>query len=159
VSAELKIRAADGAADMDVTREMFREYQEWLGVDLCFQGFDAELAGLPGEYAPPKGRLYLVFDGESGKPAACVGLRPLRTERSEMKRLYVREPWRGRGLGRELAMLCVEQAQNCGYRYLCLDTLPKLKAARALYLSMGFRDIDAYYDNPLDGVSYMQLDL
>ncbi len=153
------IRAAQTAADMDLIRELFREYQDWLDVDLCFQDFEAELAALPGLYAPPEGRLYLVFDETDGALVGCVGLRPRDHGRCEMKRLYVRPPWRRHGLGRGLTTLCLDEAREAGYEELCLDTLAQLHGARALYRDMGFKDIDAYYDNPLDGVSYMAISL
>ncbi len=153
------VRAATGPADMACVRELFREYQEWLGVDLCFQGFDAELAGLPGGYAAPRGRLYLVFEKSTGGLAGCVGLRPLSAELCEMKRLYVRDAWRGKGLGRALAELLVNEAKAIGYAEMCLDTLAHLHAARALYADMGFRETDPYYENPLQGVTYMSFDL
>lgn len=153
------IRAADGAADMDRVRELFREYQQWLGVDLCFQDFDAELAGLPGYYAPPEGRLFLVFESGTDAVVGCVGLRPIGPGLSEMKRLYVRDPWRRHGLGRALAELCVAEAAGIGYADICLDTLGHLHAARALYVDMGFLETQPYYDNPLNGVSFMRLAL
>ena len=153
------IRAAETAADMELIRELFREYQDWLDVDLCFQEFDAELAALPGIYALPDGRLYLVFDATNGALAGCVGMRPRGEGRCEMKRLYVRPPWRRRGLGRELTLMCLTEARKVGYSEMCLDTLTQLHAARALYRDMGFREIEAYYDNPLEGVSYMGIAL
>ena len=153
------IRAAAGDADMARVRELFEEYQEWLGVDLCFQEFGAELAALPGIYAPPEGRLFLVFDRDDDRLVGCVALRPRDGERAEMKRLYVRSEWRRRGLGRYLTEICLTEARRAGYRELCLDTLAQLQAARALYRDMGFRKIDAYYDNPLDGVTYMAITL
>jgi ribosomal protein S18 acetylase RimI-like enzyme len=154
-----EIRAAAGDADMARVRELFVEYQDWLGVDLCFQDFEAELAALPGIYAPPEGRLYLVFDGGDERLVGCVALRPRDGGRAEMKRLYVRPDWRRRGLGRHLTEICLTAAREAGYRELCLDTLAQLQAARALYRDMGFREVDAYYDNPLDGVTYMAITL
>jgi putative acetyltransferase len=153
------VRAAESADDMERTRELFREYQQWLGVDLCFQDFDAELAGLPGAYAPPRGRLYLVNEGASGDLVGCVALRPLRPELCEMKRLYVRDRWRGRGLGRALAELLIAEAERAGYAEMCLDTLAHLDAARTLYFDIGFSETEPYYENPLDGVTYMSLKL
>jgi len=153
------IRNADGDADMDLVRELFREYQDWLGVDLCFQDFDDELAALPGLYTPPAGRLYLVNDKAAGALVGCAALKPLAPGVCEMKRLYVRDAWRGRGLGRRLAELCVVEARRTGYREICLDTLAHLTAARALYADMGFRETAPYYDNPLDGVTFMTLPL
>lgn len=155
----IDIRAASGPEDMDRIRELFREYQQWLGVDLCFQDFDDELAALPGFYAPPQGRLFLAFDSSDGALVGCVGLRPISAERSEMKRLYVRDAWRGKGLGRALAVFCVSEARVAGYKNMCLDTLGHLHAARALYFDMGFVEIEPYYENPLDGVCYMGIEL
>jgi ribosomal protein S18 acetylase RimI-like enzyme len=126
-------------------------------VSLCFQGFEAELAGLPGDYAPPRGRLYLALVG--GKPAGCVALRPLFHRDAEMKRLYVRPAYRGSGLGRLLATRIVEDARALGYDTLKLDTLPQMKAAHRLYRALGFRDTAAYCDNPVAGVRFMALDL
>lgn len=157
------VQLAETPADVELIREMFREYQTWLDVDLCFQDFEKELADLPGIYASPEGRLYLVFDAgdgaENGKLVGCVGVRPRDGGRCEMKRLYVREPWRRRGLGRKLTELCMDEARRAGYREMCLDTLAQLDAARTLYGVMGFYEIPAYYDNPLDGVTYMAIDL
>lgn len=154
-----EIRSAEGPADMDLIRELFREYQDWLGVDLCFQDFEDELAGLPGLYAPPAGRLYLVFDADDGRLVGCAALRPQNGGRCEMKRLYVRPDWRRRGLGRKLTELCMASAWAAGYAEMCLDTLAHLTAARALYREMGFAEVPAYYDNPLDGAAYMAITL
>ncbi len=156
------IRAADGAADREAVRELFLEYQEAIGVDLCFQGFDQEVATLPGHYAPPLGCLLLATGGDD--IAAVVGMRPLdaghgKPNRSEMKRLYVRPPWRGTGLGRELSVAAIGAARRAGHKTLCLDTLDFMAAARKLYRSLGFVEIPAYYDNPMDGVLYMELAL
>jgi len=155
----LTIYPAKTEQDLDTVRELFREYQDWLGVDLCFQGFEDELASLPGKYAPPHGGVYLVRDDEAEEIAACVAYRPAENGRAEMKRLYVRDKWRGYGLGRELANLCLSEAKGSGYSHMCLDTLGHLDAAIQLYASMGFREIEAYYENPLDGVRYMEIDL
>ncbi|HJO68872.1 MAG TPA: GNAT family N-acetyltransferase [Rhodospirillales bacterium] len=151
------IDPAAGAADLVHVRALFREYQEWLGVDLCFQGFDDELRRLPGRYAPPLGLLLLARVGSA--IAGGVGMWPLSETVCEMKRLYVRPPWRGVGLGRRLANAIVAEARNMGFARMRLDTLARLEAARALYASMGFVDIPAYYDNPLDGVLFMELRL
>ena len=142
---------------VEACRELFLEYQRGLGVSLCFQGFEAELAGLPGDYAPPGGRLYLGLAG--GKPAGCVALRPLFHRDAEMKRLYVRPAYRGSGLGRLLATRIVEDARALGYDNLKLDTLPQMKAAQRLYRALGFRDTAAYNENPVAGVRFMALDL
>ena len=155
--ADIDIRPARGAADLHEVRTLFREYQEWLGVDLCFQGFERELADLPGCYAPPAGEVFLARDGDA--VAGTVAMRPVGDPadgRSEMKRLFVRERWRGCGLGRRLAERIVAQARDSGYRSMVLDTLPKLAGARALYESMGFRETAPYYENPLPGALYME---
>ena len=154
-----EIRLAESPAELDQIRELFREYQDWLGVDLCFQDFENELAALPGIYAPPAGRLYLVFDENDGRLVGCVALRARDGGRCELKRLYVRAPWRRRGLGRKLTEMCMADARRIGYREVCLDTLEQLSEARALYKDMGFEEIDAYYENPLDGVVYMGVKL
>ena len=150
----LVIREAVGAADMDTVRELFLEYQSAIGVDLCFQDFDEELANLPGRYVRPMGCLLLATD--SDRVAAVIGMGPLDDGVAEMKRLYVRTPWRGTGLGRILADAVVAAARDAGYRKICLDTLQFMAEARALYRSMGFVEIPAYYDNPMDGVIYME---
>ena len=151
------IDPARGAADLGHVRALFREYQEWLGVDLCFQGFDDELCRLPGRYAPPRGVLLLARAGSA--IAGVVGMWPLSKTVCEMKRLYVRPPWRGLGLGRRLANEIVAEARNAGFTRMRLDTLAGLEAARALYASTGFVEIPAYNDNPLDGVLFMELRL
>jgi len=147
------------AADLEAVRVLFREYEAWLDHDLCFQGFEAELAGLPGRYAPPSGRLWLA--GVAGAAIGCVALRTIAPGVGEMKRLYVRDVARGTGAGRALANRVVEDARGMGLERMRLDTLriPRMAAAQRLYESMGFTDIPAYYDNPLPGVRYMELAL
>ncbi len=138
-------------------RSLFIEYAEWLDVDLCFQGFDEEMESFPGRYAPPEGILLLAR--VDGSAAGAVGLRPLGDGVCEMKRMYVRPPWRSLRIGRMLAERVIDEARRIGYRAMQLDTLERLTAADALYRSLGFRRIDAYYENPLDGVRYYELDL
>ncbi len=158
MGAPFTLRAAQ-AADLDDVRTLFREYEAWLDYNLCFQGFEQELASLPGRYAPPPGRLYVAE--ANGALAGCIALRAIAPGTCEMKRLYVREAARGLGLGRALATRLVEDARAIGYRAMRLDTLrvPKMAAANRLYESMGFVDIPAYYDNPLPEVRFMELDL
>ena len=153
----LRIEAADTTARVDQARALFLEYAEGLGVSLCFQGFDAELASLPGRYAPPGGRLLLALDGEEA--VGCVGVRPLEGNLCEMKRLYVRASHRGRGLGRELAQRALQEAAQSGYERMVLDTLPSMERARQLYADLGFHVIQPYYTNPLEGVVYMEIAL
>lgn len=154
---DLNIREAEGAADMKAVRELFIEFQGIINVDLCFQGFDEELATLPGRYARPLGRLFLAMDGDEA--VGVTGLRPTGDGVAEMKRLYLRSPWRGSGLGRRLAEAVVDAARHAGHKKICLDTLDFMDEARNMYRSMGFVEIPAYYDNPLDGVLYLECDL
>jgi ribosomal protein S18 acetylase RimI-like enzyme len=146
------IRAAT-MADLDEIRLMLREYAAWLEIDLCFQHFEEELAGLPGEYSPPRGRL-LIAEG-----AGCVALRPLEEDVCEMKRLYVRPEGRGSGLGRQLVRAIISEARAIGYRRMRLDTMPKMGGAQRLYESLGFRDIEAYRYNPEPGARFLELEL
>ena len=143
------------------TRLIFQEYAEQLGVDLCFQNFEAELAGLPGDYAAPEGCLLLALvDGEI---AGCCAMRPLETvdyaNACEMKRLYVRPDFRRFGLGRQLVEAVLDAARIAGYHSLLLDTLNDMEAARALYEDLGFKDIPPYYHNPIAGAHYLKVDL
>jgi putative acetyltransferase len=152
-----ELREAISADDVAACRELFVEYQRALGVSLCFQGFDAELAALPGDYAPPRGRLVLALHRDV--PAGCVALRPLFHGDAEMKRLYVRPAHRGSGLGRILGERVVHEARALGYAQLKLDTLPQMHAAQRLYEYLGFRDTAPYNDNPVSGVRFMSLEL
>jgi GNAT superfamily N-acetyltransferase len=137
--------------------DLFREYEQVLQVDLCFQGFEEELAGLPGKYAPPQGALLLAF--MSGRVAGCVAMRPLSPEVCEMKRLYVRHAFTGQGLGRKLALAVIARAVAAGYTRMRLDTLERLGPALGLYADIGFRRCPPYYQNPLPGVVYLERDL
>lgn len=145
----------------DAAREIFQEYARALGVDLDFQGFDAELASLPGEYAPPRGALLLALI--DGQVAGCCALRPLDTadypNAAEMKRLYVRKAFRRFGLGRQLAEAILDAARAGGYHSVLLDTLDDMEAARQLYAELGFEEIAPYYHNPLPGAHYLKVDL
>lgn len=148
-------------SELGAAREIFREYAVELGVDLCFQSFDAELASLPGDYAEPRGALLLAL--VEGEVAGCCALRPLDTadyaNAAEMKRLYVRKAFRGFGLGRQLAEAVLDAARQAGYDCVLLDTLDDMEAARALYDDLGFKDIPPYYHNPIAGAHYLKADL
>lgn len=153
----VKIAQAETADRVEAARALFREYSEWLGLDLCFQGFEQELKALPGDYAPPAGRLLLAE--ESGEAAGCVALRDLGGGSCEMKRLYVRPQHQGSGLGRRLAEAAIAEGRSAGYERMRLDTLPLMRAAVALYRSLGFREIAPYRFNPAGGTLYMELKL
>ncbi|HEU5170989.1 MAG TPA: GNAT family N-acetyltransferase [Gemmatimonadales bacterium] len=148
---------ATSADAIRAVRELLVEYAAGLGLDLSFQGFEDELAGLPGAYAPPRGRLLLARVDAAA--AGCVGLRPLADDTCEMKRLYVRPAFRGRGLGALLAGAAIREARGAGYARMRLDTLPAMRTARDLYRRLGFREIPAYYDCPLDGTVFLERDL
>ena len=157
----ITLRTPSTPAELDAVRDIFREYASTLGVDLCFQGFDAELAQLPGDYAEPRGAL-LVAEVE-GAVAGCCALRPLDTadypNASEMKRLFVRKAFRGFGLGRELAEAMLDRARQAGYACVLLDTLDDMESARALYTDLGFEEIPPYYHNPIAGAHYLKVDI
>ena len=142
------------AEDMDLVRQLFREYQAFIAVDLCFQSFEEELAGLPGRYAPPQGTILLAGDG-----AGVVALRALDPFTAEMKRLFVRPGHQGTGLGRALAEAVIEAARTRGYSRLRLDTLPQMGTAIAMYRRLGFVEIAPYTANPIEGALYLELTL
>ncbi len=147
--------------ELCAVRTLFQEYADSLGVDLCFQGFEAELANLPGEYGLPRGSLLLAWVG--GALAGCCALRPLDNcdypNAGEMKRLYVRKAFRAFGIGRELAEATLDSARQVGYTSVLLDTLDDMEAARALYTDLGFIEIPPYYHNPLPGSHYLKVDI
>ncbi|HSI55001.1 MAG: GNAT family N-acetyltransferase [Ramlibacter sp.] len=157
----IRISTPATAAELDATRGIFREYAQGLGVDLCFQQFDEELAGLPGDYAQPRGALLTAT--VDGRLAGCCALRPLDAadypNAAEMKRLYVRDAFRGLGLGRQLAEATLDAARQAGYACVLLDTLDDMEAARALYEDLGFDEIPPYYHNPIPGAHYLKADL
>jgi ribosomal protein S18 acetylase RimI-like enzyme len=153
----VEIRQALGDAEIAFTRGLFREYEAELGIDLCFQGFERELASLPGDYAPPSGRLLLAW--LDGQPAGCVALRRIEADLCEMKRLYLKPSLRRVGAGRLLTLTLIGEARAIGYQRMRLDTLPVMKAAISLYRSLGFRSIPPYRHNPIEGALYLELDL
>lgn len=157
----IELLEVESATLVEAARVLIREYAADLGVDLCFQNFDAELATLPGEYASPAGALLVVM--VDGQPAGCGAIRPLPDvdypDACEMKRLFVRRAFRGFGLGRVLALALLEHAQQAGYSTLLLDTLDDMEAARGLYAELGFEEIAPYYFNPLAGAHYLKVDL
>jgi len=153
----VRIRPARFPEELAVTRELFLEYAAGVGVDLCFQSFEEELAELPGKYAPPGGGLWLAVDGQD--VAGCVALRRIDADRCEIKRLFVRSNQRGSGLGRRLAEHVLAAAKEFGYRHILLDTLPTMTAAIAMYRALGFADVKPYCHNPVPGALYLGREL
>jgi ribosomal protein S18 acetylase RimI-like enzyme len=153
----VRLTRAETDEQVEQARILFKEYEAATGVDLCFQNFGQELATLPGGYAPPSGRLIVAYDEEDA--VGCVALRKVDEAVCEMKRLYVRSAFRGTGLGRTLAEHIVGEARDIGYERMRLDTLPTMRSAIALYRSLGFKEIDAYRFNPVEGTLYMELSL
>ncbi|MCA6215247.1 GNAT family N-acetyltransferase [Ideonella sp. B7] len=158
---EIQLKSPEDEAALAHTRTLFTEYAQALGVDLGFQGFEAELASLPGHYAAPHGLLLLAY--VDGEVAGCGAFRPRAdvdyANACEMKRLFVRRPFRRFGLGRLLAQTLMDQATQAGYSAMLLDTLDEMEAARELYASLGFDEIPPYYFNPLPGAHYLKAEL
>ncbi|HEY2836796.1 MAG TPA: GNAT family N-acetyltransferase [Rhizomicrobium sp.] len=157
-SASFAIQPVRSPEDLNAVIALFYAYADFLGVNLTYQKFEAEMASMPGHYAPPKGELLLARSAD-GAALGCVGLRPLEDGTCEMKRLYVTPEARGLKLGQALADAIVAEARRIGYAEMRLDTLPKLKAAIALYQKMGFRRVAAYYDTPIVGTMFFSLKL
>ena len=154
----MRIFQANSQEDIEQARTLFKEYEAGLGISLCFQNFDRELKNLPGDYAPPDGRLLLATD-EAGL-AGCIALRKVATGVCEMKRLFVRPTYRGAGLGRTLVKSLIDEARKLGYTKMRLDTLPgRMDKAIALYRSVGFVEIDPYYESPIEDTKFMELKL
>lgn len=151
------IRNVELGEDIEIVRELFREYQNSLGIDLSFQNFESELAALPGNYAPPDGQLYLAVDG--GQAVGCAGLRKIEAGICELKRLYVRPGYRGREVGRRLSLRVIQDARKIGYKRMRLDTLPSMRPALELYRSLGFKPISPYRNNPIEGAQFLELSL
>lgn len=164
----VRIISADSRETVQKAAVLFREYASNLTVDLSFQEFEAELAELPGDYAPPQGCLLLAFiesstEGQLGSEvpglAGCVALRQFESTTCEMKRLYIRPQFRGQGVGRGLALAVMDAARRIGYRRMRLDTLPEMAEAQALYCSLGFREIPPYRFNPVPGARFFEIGL
>jgi len=154
----MKFVQTESPEEIEIARGLFREYAAGLKIDLCFQNFDQEVDGLPGNYAPPLGRLLLAI--EDDQVAGCIALRPFGDDDCEMKRLYVRPEFRGQGLGKRLVTTLIDAARQMGYERMLLDTLPgKMDEAIALYRSLSFREIAPYYHNPVEGALFMELRL
>lgn len=157
----IRLQTPDTPEQFDAARGLFREYAQDLGIDLCFQNFDAELATLPGDYAEPQGALLLAF--VDGGLAGCGAFRPLHdvdyANACEMKRLYVRPAFRRFGLGRMLAEALIDRAIQAGYSAMLLDTLDDMESARGLYATLGFVEVPPYYFNPIAGAHYLKVDL
>jgi GNAT superfamily N-acetyltransferase len=153
----MEIHEAKFPDELSLVRELFREYAAGLGVDLCFQGFESELAELPGRSARPAGGLWMAWCGT--EPAGCVALRPIDATTCEMKRLYLRPAFRGQGLGRRLAERVLTAARDAGYRQIYLDTMPSMGDAIRLYQTLGFTPIEPYCHNPVPGALFLGLEL
>lgn len=157
----IALAAAETPALVEAARRLFREYAGTIGIDLCFQNFEAEIAQLPGDYAAPGGALLVAL--LDGQPAGCGALRPLHDvdypNACEMKRLYVPRAFRRFGLGRLIAQDLIDRAMHAGYSTLLLDTLDDMETARGLYTSLGFEEIPPYYFNPIPGAHYLKVDL
>lgn len=153
----MHLEIIDGETRIDDVKTLFAEYAASLGIDLAYQNFGDEFAGLPGKYAYPNGRLYLAL--VDGAPAGSVAMRGLDEARAEMKRLYVRSDFRGAKVGLALTERIIADAREIGYRALVLDTLSTMQRAQALYRSLGFVEIEPYYDSPIPGTTYLSLSL
>lgn len=154
----LKILQVENESMVAEARMLFREYEAWLGMSLCFQDFEREVAELPGKYVPPDGRLYLAYFDD--KLAGCIAMRKLEDGVCEMKRLFLRDGFRGARIGVQLIERLIDEARLENYKRMRLDTFPpKMGKAVSLYESHGFRAIPPYYDNPHEGVLFMELDL
>lgn len=143
--------------DLIIVRDLFKEYASSLGFDLCFQNFDKEIAELPGEYVPPDGRL--IIAKYKSEIVGCVALKKLSNSVCEMKRLYIKPEYRGKGIGRALVNFIINEAHEIGYTFMRLDTVPAMNQAISLYRSIGFYEIEPYRYNPIPGAMYLELNL
>lgn len=150
---EVAIRPAEAPGDIEAIRALLRAYETQAGLDLGFQGFDAELANLPGDYAPPRG--CLLCAQADGRLVGCIAFRPLDDQRCEMKRLYVRPEFRHCAIGAALVEAILDRARGAGFATMLLDTAPGMESAQAVYARFGFRDVAPYNDNPIPGVRFM----
>ena len=153
----IRLNHVTGQDMIDKVKQIFLEYVQSLKVDLSFQNFEAEINELPGKYGPPHGALIIAL--VNNKIAGCVALRKISEDICEMKRLYVRDDYRGLGIGRKLINMITEEASILNYNYIRLDTLPAMKKAQDMYISLGFYDIEPYVYNPIDGTRFMELKL
>jgi len=153
----IEFRYITGQDMIEEIKQLFLEYAQSLEIELTFQNFEAEFETLPGKYAPPDGALILVL--VDGKGAGCIALRKLSEGICEMKRLYVRDDYRGLGIGKKIITMIIEEAKRLKYRYIRLDTLPTMKKAQDLYMSFGFYDIESYVYNPIEGVRFLEFKL
>lgn len=155
---KFSITSVRSEQDLKDATTLFYEYTKWLDHDLTFQNFDAEMAGMPGKYAPPGGDLFLAR-GSGGNAVGCVAVRPLTNTICEMKRLWVTDTAKGTGLGKSLVVAAVDTGKRLGYCKMRLDTLPRMTAAVNMYRSLGFVDIEPYYETPIAGTHFLELDL
>ena len=153
----MNIKVISAMNQLDEIRQLFREYANSLEIDLCFQDFEEELKSLPGKYSEPDGRLYIAYLDD--KVVGCIALRRYDDIRAELKRLFVRNGYRGLGISKRLIQRIIQDALDIGYHSILLDTLDTMKPAISLYTSIGFKDIESYYDNPIEGAKYFELDL
>lgn len=144
--------------DVEATRALFYEYTAWLDLDLTYQSFGAEMASFPGKYAPPKGELFLARTGQ-GEPVGCAALRCMDKQTCEMKRLFVKDSAKGLGVGKALVFALIDAAKKLGYDYMRLDSLPKMTAALRMYQSLGFVEIQSYYETPIRETIFLELDM
>lgn len=151
------VKPVESQEDLAATIRLFEAYAKSLAIDLSFQDFATEMASMPGKYGPPTGALLLARRTDDRKPVGCVGLRQLETGICEMKRLYVDPAGRGLGVGKALASAVVREARLLGYGAMRLDTLPAMTAARAMYERLGFREIEQYYQSPVEGTIFLEL--